>query len=136
MRSVGEVALQKHGTPDQYRDAIGSMLEEANQLTRLVDTLLTMARADAGQIHLNPSRFSAIDLARECTSLFEALLDENGQTLVVNADEDATLCGDWLLLRQALVNVVHNAIKYTPRGGTITSTHSVRGGNRHSAGGG
>ncbi len=120
MRSVGEVALQKHGTPNEYRDAIGSMLEEANQLTRLVDTLLTMARADAGQIHLNPSRFSAIDLARECTSLFEALLEENGQTLAVNAVEDATLCGDWLLLRQALVNVVHNAIKYTPRGGTIT----------------
>ncbi len=120
MRSVGEVALQKHGTPNEYRDAIGSMLEEANQLTRLVDTLLTMARADAGQIHLNPSRFSAMDLARECTSLFEALLEENGQTLVVNAVEDATLYGDWLLLRQALVNIVHNAIKYTPRGGTIT----------------
>ena len=47
MRSVGEGALQKHGTPNEYRDAIGSMLEEANQLTRLVDTLLTMARADA-----------------------------------------------------------------------------------------
>jgi heavy metal sensor kinase len=119
IRSVGEVGLQKSGTPEGYRDIIGSMLEEANKLTRLVDSLLTIARADSGQIQLHPSVFAAADLANECASLFEVLLEENGQQLTIQTDDDARLRGDWLLLRQALVNIVHNAIKYTPRGGTI-----------------
>ncbi len=87
-----------------------------------------MARSDAGQMDLNPSRFPAMDLARECASLLEVLLEENGQRLIIDAVEDATLFGDWLLLRQALVNVVHNAIKYTPHGGTdyVTDTSPWR----------
>jgi heavy metal sensor kinase len=119
IRSVGEVALQRNCNPDGYRDAIGSMLEEANRLTRLVDSLLAIARADAGEIHLNPSSFSATALVNECTNLLDVLLEENGQTLAIEAPVDCTITGDWLLLRQALVNVIHNAIKYTPRGGAI-----------------
>jgi heavy metal sensor kinase len=119
MRSVGEVSLQKDGDTAAYRDVIGSMLEETNRLTRLVDTLLVIARADAGQTHLNPSVFSALELAKECAAFFEVLLEENGQRLEVEGGADAWLCGDWLLLRQALINVLHNAVKYTPRGGAI-----------------
>src|SRR5437763_623836 len=52
IRSVGEVALQKPGNASDLTDAIGSMLEEANRLTHLVDSLLTMSRADAGGIAL------------------------------------------------------------------------------------
>lgn len=119
MRSVGEVGLRRQATAEGYREVIGSMLEEANKLTRLVDSLLTIARADAGQIRLNPAVLSARDLVRECAALFEVLLEENGQALTVDAPEDAHIEGDRLLLRQALVNVLHNAIKYTPRGGAI-----------------
>ena len=96
------------------------MLEEANKVTRLVDHLLTIARADAGQrVQLHPLMFPATNMAQECASLFDVLLEENGQQLKVETTEDTMVCCDWLLLRQALVNVVHNAIKYTPRGGTI-----------------
>jgi heavy metal sensor kinase len=119
IRSVGEVGLQRKGAPEEYRDVIGSMLEEANRLTRLVDSLLSIARADAGQVPVTLSRFPTIRLLRECEALFEALLEENGQTLVIEAPADSAVSADWLLLRQALVNVLHNAIKYTPRGGSI-----------------
>jgi heavy metal sensor kinase len=119
MRSVGEVALQKGGGAEQYRDVIGSMLEEANRLTRLVESLLTIARADAGQIPVSLSLFDAGDLLRECVSLFEVLLEENGQRLSVESSGDLRLRGDRLLLRQALLNVLHNAIKHTPRGGSM-----------------
>jgi heavy metal sensor kinase len=120
IRTVGEVGLQKGATPAGYRDIIGSMLEEANKLTRLVDSLLTIARADAGQIQLERALVSATEIAKGCASLFEALLEENGQRLKVDAAGDPLLYGDRLLLRQALVNIVDNAIKHTPRGGTIT----------------
>ncbi len=61
MRSVGEVGLQQSGTAEQYRDVIGSMLEEVNHLTSLVENLLTIARADAGQIPLRRTVFLRVD---------------------------------------------------------------------------
>lgn len=120
IRSVGEVALQKDASSANYRDVIGSMLEEVNKLTCLVDSLLTIARADAGQVRLERGVVSATEIARGCASLFEALLEENGQRLEMEAEGDPMLYGDPLLFRQALVNIVDNAIKHTPRGGTIT----------------
>src|SRR4029077_6703436 len=59
MRSVGEVALQGPLEPDAYRDVIGSMLEEVDRLTRLVDSLLTLTRAESGRI---PLTSEAVDL--------------------------------------------------------------------------
>lgn len=119
IRSVGEVSLGKHASPEEYRDVIGSMLEEANRLTRVVESLLTISRADAGQVQLQRTRFPAAKLARDCAALYEVLLEERGLHLVHCGDESAMVDGDWLLLRQALLNIVHNAIKVSPDGGTI-----------------
>jgi heavy metal sensor kinase len=120
IRSVGEVALQKDGTREEYRDTIGSMLEEVNRLTELVDSLLTISRADAGRIQLHPTLFSAMDLAREAAGLFEVLVEEKGQRITVEGDEGVKVRGDRVFLRQALVNIVHNAVKYSPVGGMIS----------------
>jgi len=120
IRSVGEVALQKDGTREEYRDTIGSMLEEVNRLTALVDSLLTISRADAGRIQLHPTVFSAMDLAREAAGLFEGLIEEQGQRITVQGDEGVKVKGDRVFLRQALVNIIHNAVKYSPAGGTIS----------------
>src|SRR5690348_2034478 len=61
IRSVGEVGLQMDGTAAEYRDVIGSMLEEVNRLTALIDSLLTISRADAGQIQLHRMIISITD---------------------------------------------------------------------------
>lgn len=58
IRSVGEVALQEQKSPAEYRDVIGSMLEEVDRLTRLVESLLTLSRADAGHVQLQRVVFS------------------------------------------------------------------------------
>jgi heavy metal sensor kinase len=120
IRSVGEVALQKDGSREEYRDTIGSMLEEVNRLTALVDNLLTISRADAGRIPLHPTVFSAMDLAREAAGLFEVLVEEKGQRITVQGDERVNVKGDRVFLRQALVNIIHNAVKYSPAGGAIS----------------
>ena len=129
IRSVGEVGLQKKGTVEEYRDIIGSMLEESGRLTKLVESLLTISRADAGQLHLHPTGFPAMNLCRECSSLLEVLLEEKDQRLIVTGDENAVIHGDWLLLHQALLNIVHNAIKYSPTAGVIAMrvTHEPSG---------
>jgi heavy metal sensor kinase len=130
IRSVGEVALQKDGTREEYRDTIGSMLEEVNRLTVLVESLLTISRADAGRIQLHPTIFPAMDLAREAAGLFEVLIEEKGQRIIVEGDERARLQGDRVFLRQALVNIIHNAVKHSPVGGTISvGVHCEPAGN-------
>ncbi len=120
MRSVGEVGLQKDGSREEYRDIIGSMLEEVNRLTRLVDSLLTISRAEAGSIPFHASVFSVLELARETAALFEVLMEEKSQKLVLAGDETAMVQGDRIFLRQSLVNILHNAVKYSPTGGTIS----------------
>ena len=132
IRSVGEVALQKDGTREEYRDTIGSMLEEVNRLTALVDSLLTISRADAGRIQLHPTVFSAMDLAREAAGLFEVLVEEKASGSRCRETKASDVKGDRVFLRQALVNIIHNAVKYSPVGGAfpwefITSlTGSIR----------
>lgn len=119
IRSVGEVSLQRDKTPEAYRDTIGSMLEEVTRLTTLVESLLTISRADAGQIELNYSTFSPDELVGEVVGLIEVLAEERGQEIVVSGERTTTVRGDRLLLRQALINVLHNATKYSPVGGSI-----------------
>ncbi len=120
IRSVGEVALQKDGSREEFRDTVGSMLEEVNRLSALVDNLLTIARADAGRIQLHPTEFSPLDLAREAAGLFEVLVEEKDQQMTVAGDATLRVKGDRVFLRQALVNIIHNAVKFSPVGGMIS----------------
>lgn len=129
IRSVGEVSLQKDGTREEYRETVGSMLEEANRLTRLVENLLNISRADAGQIQLQRAPVPLLDLTRESAALLDVLIDEKAQHLQVEGDERATVVGDRLILRQAIVNILHNAIKFSPREGTISVSTRQNGRN-------
>jgi signal transduction histidine kinase len=120
IRSVGEVGLEKEQTPAEYRNVIGSMLEEVNRLTALVEALLAVARGDSNRFELHRSVIPVSELVREATGLLEILIEEKNQRLIVSVD-DATgsIEGDRVLLRQALVNLVHNAIKFSPDSSTI-----------------
>jgi len=119
MRSVGEVAIQSQREPAAYRDVIGSMLEEVDRLTNLVDSLLTLTRADAGKIELKREIVDLPEFTEAAVDPLRILADEKGQTLTVRADPELQALFDPKVLRLALVNVVHNAIKYTPQGGRI-----------------
>jgi len=118
IRAVGEVALSGPRTPEHYRETIGSMLEEADRLGRLVDSLLFLSRADAGQ-GLDRQDLGLLELVKSASSLLEILAEEKGQRIEVRGDESLRLAADALLLRQALINLTDNAIKYSPRGSVI-----------------
>jgi signal transduction histidine kinase len=96
------------------------MLEEVNRLTSLVDNLLTISRADAGSLQLQMAQIPILQLAREAASLFEVMAEEKSLEFLHSGDEAIVVQGDRLFLRQALVNVLHNAVKYSPVGGTIS----------------
>ncbi len=130
IRAIGEVGLERDGTPQEYRELVGSMLEEVNRLTRLVNDLLMISRGDAGAIQLNYSSVAVLDLARDTVSLLEPLAEEKEQKLVLTGDEGANVQADPVFLRQALINVVHNAIKYSPP--RMTTSLCVERVNSHS----
>jgi heavy metal sensor kinase len=119
IRSVGEVALQDQRSPEEYRDVIGSMLEEVDRLTRLAESLLALSRADTGHIHLQLEDIALVDLARDASSVVEVLAEEKQQRIDVEGDATLLVSVDRLILRQAIVNLLDNAIKYSPPGSQI-----------------
>jgi heavy metal sensor kinase len=119
MRSVGEVGLQPGQPPERYREVIGSMLEENERLSSLIDSLLFLSRADADAVRLSHDHFDLADLLKESRDIIAILADEKGQSIMVRAPAPLPVTADKTLLRRALLNLIDNAIKYSPRGGDI-----------------
>jgi heavy metal sensor kinase len=119
IQSVGEVSLRMSGDVSYYRDTIGSMLEETHRLTQLVDSLLTMARADAGRVQLHRADVNLFEVASETVALLEVLAEEKQQDIQIDGNRSITVDADRTILRQALANLIHNAVKYSAPGGDI-----------------
>ncbi len=119
IRSVGEVALQGSRDTDALRDVIGSMLEEVDRLTRLIDSMLALARVEGGA---TPPASVDVDLAAEANAAYDlihVLAEEKHQTISVQTGQPAVVRGDPAMLRQALLNLLDNAIRYTPEQGHV-----------------
>lgn len=119
IRSVGEVGLRGHRSEASYRGIIGSMLEEADRLARLVDRLLTLSRAETHQATLSLDDVDVRALAEDVVAHLGVLAEEKGQSLAIDVLATPTARADRLVLRQALISLVDNAIKFTPPGGTV-----------------
>ncbi len=131
IRSTGEVALQKPQDPDTYREIIGSILEENNRLTNLVNSLLLLSRADSENIELKKENVDLAALITQTIELIQPLAEEKDQEIRYTLPHDISLTIDKTLFRQALLNLLDNAIKYAPAGSTITidllrDDHQVR----------
>ena len=121
IRSVGEVGLRGRRKESAYREIIGSMLEEVDRLAGLVDRLLTLSRAETGPAKLTLDAVDLFALAGEVATQLEVLAEEKQQTISLErTGAPPEWRGDRTVLRQALLNLVDNAIKYTPVGGRIT----------------
>lgn len=114
LRSIGEVSLQNSHTPEQYREVIGSMLEEVRRLTHLVDSLLAISRTDSGQIALHFTTFPLVDLIQEVVGVVGILAEDKGQTILIAGDNQIAVRADRGILRQSILNLIDNAIKYSP----------------------
>lgn len=126
LRAVGEVALRDGHDSAMLRETIGSMLEEAERLTDLVDALLTLARMDTTKAGAAREEVNVAALLEEIRDQFDVLASEKGQMLAVTSDHNVTVQGDRTLLRLALVNLVHNAIQHGPSNSKISLKASQR----------
>jgi heavy metal sensor kinase len=119
IRSVGEVGLRGHRDESAYRGIIGSMLEEVDRLASLVDRLLTLSRAETHQAKLSRDSVDLSALADDVVSHLSVLAEEKRQTLSIDRRASPVVSADRLVLRQALINLVDNAIKFTPAAGHV-----------------
>lgn len=119
IRTTGEVALRNQLDAAAAREVISSMLEDTDALRNLVENLLTLSRGDAGSVNVqrNPVELGA--LAREVAQHLEVLAHEKHQLIEVTAPRSVTMTADPALLRSAVINLVDNAIKYSPERTTI-----------------
>src|SRR5215470_4542053 len=119
IRSIGEVALQRSLTAPEYREVVASMLEEVDRLTRLVENLLLLTRAEAGRIPLTRTVVDISELVGSVSDGLRVLADEKDQTWTVDVAQSVTAVCDGGILRHGVTNLLYNAIKYTPSKGMI-----------------
>jgi heavy metal sensor kinase len=118
LRSVGEVGLREARAPSDYQETIGSMLEEADRLASLVDALLTLSRWEGGRTARMPVPLDLGEVARGVASQLAVLAEDRGIALEVST-APSPVSADEVMLRSAVMNVVDNAIKFTPDGGHV-----------------
>jgi heavy metal sensor kinase len=119
VRGIGEAAVAERRSPAEYEEAIGSMLEEVDRMSNLVDTLLRLSHADAGTIRLSREVLDLGELARDVAGSLSILAEEQKQKLVLEVTSGVSVAVDRLVLREAVTNVLDNAIKYSPDGATV-----------------
>ena len=129
VRGEIELALRTPKSPDQYRRVLESTLEEVLRLTSIIDNLLTLAKADQG---LYQADFSEVDLRLLLEELFEdseVLASQKHIAVSLAAGSSIRIVGDRLRLRQLFLNLIDNAIKYTPEGGRVALAIERQNGN-------
>ena len=121
MRGEIEITLRRERAPEEYQRVLTSNLEEIIRLSRLVEDLLTLARGDAGQAALQLEPVLLNKLCDQTVEYLAPLAHERQQSLRWQAPADPIIInGDAQRLKQLLLNLLDNAIKYTAPRGTIT----------------
>jgi heavy metal sensor kinase len=120
MRNAAEVVLRAPRDPEQYRRVLEEMLEEIARLTGLAEQLLFLCRGDAGLVPSVRRPVRLGEVIAEVAEPMQAVAGARGLTLHVGDLTPCVVQGDEDQLRRLLFNLLDNAIKYTPAGGTIT----------------
>src|SRR5262249_15458523 len=129
LRGELEAAVEQSQPTPELRETIGSALEEAERLSRIVESLMAISRLDAGEARMERDTLDLAELASSTTEQMRLLAEDKNIALRCESDEQVTVEGDRARLKQVIVNLVDNAIKYTPAGGLFGV--KIRASNSH-----
>jgi signal transduction histidine kinase len=129
VRADVERAMHPAAGNDERMQALEEAMQEIARMSDLVDSLLTLARADEGRFDLHREPLRLEPLVRDVFETAVILGEDAGVSVSLPLVEDAVVLGDGTRLRQLFLNLITNAIKYTPRGGHVEMTLSLRNNN-------
>ena len=115
-----DVALDRRRSQAEYEDLLRSLREDAARMSQLVSELLTLARADGGQQLLSREELDLGDLVRSVVPAMQPIALQRGVQLIEQVQSDVRVWGDQTRLTQLVINLIDNALRYTPSGGEAT----------------
>jgi heavy metal sensor kinase len=129
LSTAAGVTLKKpHREEEEYREALQLMAEQTRRLSRIVQDMFTLARADAGHYPLRREALYLDDLLAEVARAGGLLASGKGVSVELSNLPESAFRGDEDLLRQMVLNLVDNAVKFTPEGGRVRLGLARRGG--------
>ncbi len=127
LRGQTEVLLSRNRSAEEYQTLLVSNLEEYERLSRMIENILFLARAENAQIAVRRADIDLEEQLRQVAEYFEGLADASGVALRVQ--DSGTIRADAVLFRRAISNLVSNGLRYTPRGESIElTTEAAQGG--------
>jgi heavy metal sensor kinase len=122
------IAQKEHNLPAEVRDTIGSALEETQRLAKIVESLLAISRLETGEARVQLGRLDFAELVCTTADQMRLLAEEKHISLSCDGTEPVQVEADPARLKQVVVNLLDNAIKYTPEGGSVIITVNSQNG--------
>ncbi len=105
--------------PQHLRERLGSVLEESEYMSRITESLFAISRLEAGEAKMNNTRIDLVQLVRSTVEQMHLLAEEKKIVMEINAEAEVPVTADQARLRQVVVNLLDNALKYTHPGGMV-----------------
>ena len=125
LRGETEVGLRWAKDPEEFRELLRSNLDEIKRMSEIIEYLLELSRIEAGEVPLNIQEIEIAELLQEMIPPLHAIAGEQGVTITIRDGEKVHIKADRLRLKQVFLNLLENAIKFTPAGGDVTLSTQV-----------
>jgi heavy metal sensor kinase len=119
LRGVAELALRNPDDLTGSQEALADCVEESERVITMLNTLMDISEVETGAMKLNLKRVDVTELARQLTDFYAEVAEDRGLTIALSAEGQCTIVADENRLRQAVANLLDNAVKYTPAGGRV-----------------
>ena len=128
IRGIAEMSLLKEKSIDAYKDMAASTIEECDTLIGMINTMLDITEAEAGVNGVKAEEFELVTLIREACELFRPITEEKKINLKTDLPESLTFKSDRKKMQRIVMNLLENAVKYTPEDGTIAVSAAAQNG--------